>query len=466
MAALSAADFRGLRVLVAGAGRSNTQSSIVLAGLGAQLLIADPKESAFTPELAAVGASYAGDLIAIPPDIDLVLTTPGRPPHSPLLLDAAARGVPVVGEVEIAWWLRDQRVPWLGVTGSNGKTTTVGMLTSILRAAGNSVAEVGNIGPPVLPAAVDPATSYDVFVVELSSFQLHWAPSLRLAGGALLNIAADHLDWHGSIQAYAEDKARIFNPDGVNVFNLDDAMSSALSAALPPAARRIGFGAGVPASGNYGVADGQLVAHLGAAQPLCGVDSVRAAGPHNLANALAAAALASVVGVQPEDVRRGLEAYLPGSHRMVLVTSEGQVDYVDDSKATNPHAAAASLQSYDDIVWIAGGLLKGATVEDLGELVMLVRSRLRAVVLIGKDRAVIAEALRRHAPDVPVREVGRTDDMGMRDAVVHARALALSGEGATTVLLAPAAASMDMFSDYAARGDAFAVAARELSNAM
>ena len=393
----------------------------------------------------------------LPEGTGLVVTSPGWRPDQPLLAAAAAAGVPVWGEVELAWRLRRGDAPWLGVTGTNGKTTTVQMLASMLDAAGLRTVAAGNVGLPLLDAVLaDPP--YDVLAVELSSFQLHWTSTVRLHAGALLNIAPDHLDWHGSPAAYAAAKASIWRGDGVVVFNADDPEVARLAAATGRT-HAVGTTLGEPAPGQVGVAAAALVDRSAPADRgvvLAEVADVRPAAPHNVANALAAAALARTLGVSPEAVREGLRAFSPGAHRIARVATVAGVDYVDDSKATNPHAAAASLRSFDRVVWVAGGLAKGATFD---EVVAGATGRLRAAVLLGRDRSLVAEALRRHAPEIPVVEVPGTDTGAMDDVVRAAAGLAEPGD---TVLLAPACASMDMFGDYAARGDAFADAVRRL----
>ncbi len=227
--------------------------------------------------------------------------------------------------------------------------------------------------------------------------------------------------------------------------------------------RAIGFGLGVPPVGAVGVVDDVIAdrafvdERATSAVELASVHDVTPLAPHTLADAVAAAALARAHGVPPLAVRDGLRAFRPDAHRIAEVATVAGVRYVDDSKATNPHAAEASLSAYDDVVWVAGGLAKGAAFDDL---VTAVAGRLRGVVLLGRDRAVVAEALRRHAPDVPVIDVGdgETGRTSVMDRVVDAAAgLARVGD---TVLLAPACASQDMFRDYGARGDAFAAAVR------
>ena len=322
------------------------------------------------------------------------------------------------------------------------------MLAAMLAAAGLRTAALGNIGEPLVDAQ-----GYDVLAVELSSFQLHWSRDLAPQAGALLNLADDHLDWHGDFDAYARAKAAIWR-GGVAVGNLDDARVADLLSTVD--GRRIGFTLGAPKPGQFGVVDGMLV---DGDVELAPAGIVRPKGAHNVANALAAAALARVYGVPPDAVRAGLASYEPRGHRNAFVATVNGVDYVDDSKATNPHAAYASLTGYPRIVWIAGGQLKGV---DVAELVSSVAGRLAGAVLLGVDRADVAAALARHTPEVPVVDVSTTDDGAMGEVVRAATALARPGD---TVLLAPAAASLDMFASYARRGDAFAAAVRELAGA-
>ncbi|MEV4439828.1 UDP-N-acetylmuramoyl-L-alanine--D-glutamate ligase, partial [Streptomyces sp. NPDC049577] len=416
-----------------------------------------------------------GDATTLPEGTDLVVTSPGWRPDSPLFAAAAEAGVDVVGDVEIAWRLRGEpeeaAAPWLAITGTNGKTTTVQMLASILEAAGLRTAAVGNIGTPIIDVVLGDEP-YDVLAVELSSYQLHWAPSLRAHSAAVLNIAPDHLDWHGSLRAYAADKGRIYEGNRIAcVYNAEDPATEHLvrQADVEEGCRAIGFTLGAPGPSMLGVVDGLLVDRAFVenrhqqAQELAEVSDIAPsagpAAPHNIANALAAAALARAFGVEPKAVRDGLRAFTPDAHRIAHVADVDGVRYVDDSKATNTHAAQASLAAYGSIVWIAGGLAKGATFD---ELVQASAGRLRGVVLLGADRALIREALARHAPDVPVVDLDRTDTGAMAEAVREAARLAAEGD---TVLMAPACASMDMFRNYNERGEAFADAVRALAAA-
>lgn len=472
-------EWAGLPVVVAGLGLSGISAARVLHGLGARVTVVDGGDG---PGLAAKAAPLVeqgvtvrlGDGATLPAGTALVVTSPGWAPDSPLFAAADAAGVPVWGDVELAWRLRTphpatgEPAPWLAVTGTNGKTTTVQMLASILTAAGKRTAAVGNVGVSVLDAVLA-EEPYDVLAVELSSYQLHWAPSLRVHSGAVLNLAPDHLDWHGSMEAYAADKGRIYQGNRVAcVYNLADPATEALvrEADVEEGCRAVGFGPDAPAVSNLGVVDGLLVDRAfvtdraNSAAELGAVADVNPPAPHNITNALAAAALARAYGVDAKAVRDGLRAFTPDKHRIAHVAEVDGVTYVDDSKATNTHAAAASLAAYRPVVWIAGGLAKGATFD---ELVAAAAPRLRAAVLIGQDRQLIREALERHAPQVPVVEPapGQTGAGAMAEVVAAAAAAAEKGD---TVLLAPACASMDMFTNYGERGDLFAAAVRALQS--
>ncbi|MFB7468352.1 UDP-N-acetylmuramoyl-L-alanine--D-glutamate ligase [Streptomyces sp. NPDC056224] len=463
--------WHGKNITVAGLGVSGVSAARALAGLGAVVTVVDGGDSeghrARAAELGGQGISVRlGDAETLPEGTDLIVTSPGWKPDSPLFAAAAKAGVDVVGDVEIAWQLRGpDAAPWLAITGTNGKTTTTQMLASILKSAGLRTAAVGNIGTPIVDVVLG-EEKYDVLAVELSSYQLHWAPSLRAHSAAVLNLAPDHLDWHGSMEAYAADKGRIYEGNTVAcVYNVADPATEELveNADVEEGCRAIGFTLGAPGPSMLGVVDGILVDRAFVenrqknAQELAHVSDVNPPAPHNIANALAAAALARAFGVPPRAVRDGLRDFRPDAHRVAHVEAVHGVTYIDDSKATNTHAAEASLAAFEPVVWIAGGLAKGATFD---ELVRKSAKRLRGVVLIGADRALIADALARHAPEVPVVDLARTDTGAMLAAVREAARLAEPGD---TVLLAPACASMDMFANYNKRGDAFADAVRELA---
>jgi UDP-N-acetylmuramoylalanine--D-glutamate ligase len=456
-------EWAGRRVCVAGAGVSGRAAARVLADRGALVTVVEGRDGdeqrAYAAELEARGVTVRlGDGDTLPEGTELVVISPGWRPDAPLPTAAAAAGIEIFGEVELAWRLRPEgAAPWLAITGTDGKTTVVRMLARMLEAAGHDALAVGNVGTPIVEAVLE---KHDVLAVELSSYQLHWSGSLAPLAATVLNLAPDHLDWHGSMEAYAGAKAKIFAPGTIAVCNDGDPGAAALAAG---AARRAGFTLDVPRPGQLGVVDDLLVDRAFTADPereaaeLAALGDVRPYAPHNVANALAAAGLARAYGVPPEAVRDGLRAFVPDPHRIQHVAEVGGVTYINDSKATQPHAAAASLAAYEPIVWIAGGLLKGLDVDDL---VRSCAGRLRGAVLMGRDRARIARALARHAPDVPVVDVPDTDTGAMDRVVNQAAALARPGD---TVLLAPVGASFDMFANYPARGEAFITAVRRLA---
>jgi UDP-N-acetylmuramoylalanine--D-glutamate ligase len=455
--------YEGRRVLVAGTGVAGSACADVLLGLGALVTILDRSSNDAAVRLRAAGADLVlGDEppAGLMEKLDDVIVSPGFAPHTPVVRAAVAAGIPVYSEPELAWRLRGPGSPaWLAITGTNGKTTTTTMLAAMLLAAGHRTAALGNVGEPLVYAALAP-DRYDVLAVELSSFQLHWSTTMAPQAAALLNLAADHLEWHGTFEAYASAKREIWRAatagTGVAIGNLDDPVVAAMLAQAQ--GRTAGVTVDPPGPGQLGVVDGMLVDRaFGDSVELTPADSVRPPGSHNVSNALHAAALARSFGVSAEAVRDGLAGYIPEPHRNAIVAMVGGVAYVDDSKATNPHAASASLAAYPRVVWIAGGQLKDV---DVSDLVAAFCDRMVGAVLLGSDRAEIAAALRRHAPGLPVVEVARTDDGAMAEVVGAAAGLARPGD---TVLLAPAAASKDMFMSYAHRGEAFAAAVRALS---
>lgn len=508
----------GAHVLVAGAGTTGASVSATLEGLGATTVLVDRRfagaqtDRQRDPEwFTSDPATFAG--------VDLVVTSPGFPPGNDFLLAAQAAGVPVWGDVELAWRLDRSGLlgpprTWLVITGTNGKTTTTAMCEAILQSAGVAALACGNIGLTVLDA-LRAEPSADVLAVELSSFQLHWAPSVRPRAGVVLNVAADHLDWHGSFAAYRAAKAQVLGGD-VAIVGLDDDEAAALG--VTPPTRRVGFTLAAPGPGQLGVhgslAAGVLVdaafADDGGPRPLSRVPAdlvaaarISPAGPSGVSDALAAAALTRAIGVPAEAVGAGLAGFAPAGHRGQTVARAGGLAFVDDSKATNPHAAQAAIDGHRRTVLIAGGLLKGAPVDDL---VIHAADRLAGVVAIGRDREVIVEAIARHAPQVPVVTVftgdtgavtvqriaaGHTSRVPDRPARITARVteagvapelsdadavmvravteawnLAQAAPGTESVLLAPAAASLDMFASYGARGDSFAAAAGALADGL
>ncbi|WP_300344892.1 UDP-N-acetylmuramoyl-L-alanine--D-glutamate ligase [Nesterenkonia sp.] len=485
----------GLRVAVTGLGVTGFSAADTLVELGCRVVVVDgeatEQKQMDAETLRIVGVAdirFGDDAASTLPLIDgkapeLIVTSPGWRPDSALISSAAQASIPVWSDIQLARRLGPRpgaRSPeWLTLTGTNGKTTTVTLLEAMLRADGRRAAACGNIGLPILDAIRDPE-GFDVLAVELSSFQLHYTEPLGAAAAAVLNIAEDHVDWHGGFEAYAADKARIYEGTRIAcVYNAEDPVTEQMVAGadVVEGCRAIGFTTDTPEVSMVGLVDDILVdrAFLAerrhqALELATRADFGPLAPKHLVANALAAAALARAIGVAPESVQRAIAEHQPGEHRIQPVAKADDVLWINDTKATNPHAAAASLASFTQVVWIAGGLPKGV---DYEPLVRSVADRLAAVILIGTDSSQLRSSLERHAPAVPVIGSGVQEDetqaesvlrsadgrTAMRAAVAEAARIARPGQ---TVLLAPAAASMDQFASYADRGEAFIEAVAEL----
>jgi UDP-N-acetylmuramoylalanine--D-glutamate ligase len=480
------AEWRGLRVAVLGLSVTGFSAADTLAELGAEVLVvtekADPEYARLVP---VIGAElHIGPLGAVPTVLsdfapDVVIASPGFPPTHPLIAWAQDNGIPLWGDVELAWRVRDKVVrpdgrpaDWILITGTNGKTTTTRLTAEMLVAGGLRAVPVGNIGTPVLDAVRDP-NGFDALVVELSSHQL-WYLNLQTGPDALsphaavcLNLADDHLEWHGSFAAYRDAKAGVYARTRVAcVYNKADVVTREMveEAEVVEGARAVGFDLGVPGPSDLGVVDGILVdrafleERATSALELTTVADLAEHGlaaPHIVSNILAASALARSLGVAPADIHDALDRFRLDPHRIQVVAAHRGVTWVDDSKATNPHAAGSSLAAYPQAVWVVGGLLKGVDVTDL---VRTRGSAARAAIVIGTERGDIVAAFERHAPAVPLFEVDHTETEDVMARVVELAAdVARDGD---TVLLAPAAASFDQFSSYADRGERFAEAVR------
>ena len=464
----SSADWSGLRACVAGIGVAGFAAADALLDLGAQVTVIDAGDGDKQRERATIlqilGADVRlGDDSSAPDDADVYVVSPGIPPHAPTIRSAQERGIPIWGELELAWRIRpaEGAAPWLCVTGTNGKTTTTLMLDAMLRAAGLESAAAGNVGASLVDAVR--RTELQVIATEVSATQMPFVTSMSPESAACLNLAPDHVDFFGTMDSYAAHKALVYRHTQIAaVYNVEDPATEEMvrEADVVEGCRAVGFTLGIPGLSMLGVVDDALVDRAfieerrTAAQELATVADVPNSSPANVANALAAAALARAHGVPAAAVREGLRSFTPAPHRIALVAEIEGVRYVDDSKATNTHAASTSLRSFEPVVWIAGGQAKGQSFDDL---VRSVAPRLRGVVLLGVDRDVIRAALEAHAPQVPVVEIVRSDAEAMADVVAAAATMAQAGD---TVLLAPGCASWDMFRDYGHRGDAFAEAVR------
>lgn len=472
-------DWSGLRVAVLGLGVTGFSVADTLVELGSRVRVIygapDPDRERL---LDVIGSErycdedndgQLTDLRVFEPD--LVIVSPGYRPDHPLTSWAADNGITVWGDIELGWRLRDKTAriaDWICITGTNGKTTTTQLTAHMLVEGGLRATPAGNIGVPILDALRDPQ-GYDVIVVELSSFQLERLGEISPYASACLNLADDHLDWHGSAAAYFAAKAKVYEHTQVAcVYNRADSATERMveDADVIEGARAISFGLDSPPPSGFGVIEGILVdrgfhaERRSEAFELVTVEELSERGiaaPHMVQNILAASALARSRGVEPAEIARAILSFTPDPHRAERLGEHGGVLWIDDSKATNAHAADASLRAMRDVVWILGGLFKGV---DVDELVRAHAARLRGAVVIGTDRTEIMAALGRHLGDRPRIEIdGTASSDVMADAVAAAATLAEPGD---TVLLSPAAASMDQFTDYADRGRKFQAAVAKL----
>jgi len=452
-------NFSGQRILVLGAGVTGLVVARSLSKRGALISIADDQISTVDGFDVAAPKSYDVN------KFDAVMVSPGWKPDHPLISNAILAGIKIMNEIDLAWTLRADLAPkqrWVALTGTNGKTSTVELTAAMLREGGISAVACGNVGTTVLES-VESSENYEVLVLELSSFQLHWLREATFVAAAILNIAPDHVDWHGSFESYAAAKMSILDRASTCVFNAGD--PEVLARATNWQGRKVFFSLETPGLGELGVVEDLLVDRAFVVDPheafiLADVVDVFPTVPHSVSNALAAAGLARAIGVDHESIRRAIKNFKPGRHRIETILVKNEITWIDDSKATNPHAAAASLLGTISAIWIAGGLAKGAQMD---QLVERCKSRIKAAILIGTDRELIAAELRHRVPNVEIIYIetdsayvkGGASNSLMEDVVSAARSRASAGD---TVLLAPACASMDQFLSYADRGDRFAAA--------
>jgi UDP-N-acetylmuramoylalanine--D-glutamate ligase len=451
-------DFAHKNILVLGAGVTGKSVARFLESRGANITLVDDN---------AEGATKPADVKL--DQFTAVVISPGWRQDHPLVSQILNSTIELLNEIDIAWQLRAEKAPnqkWIAVTGTNGKTTTVEMTAAIVKAAGIKAVACGNVGDTVIDA-VDRDDPYEVLVLELSSFQLHWAKEANFAAAAILNIADDHLDWHGSFEAYADAKFSILDRTDVAILNADD--GAVVTRANRFTDRKVFFSLNTPAPGEIGVVEELLVDRAFVADPqqasmICELVDIVPTVPHNVSNALAAAALARAIDVPHEAIQKALREFRPGRHRIETVLEKDGVIWIDDSKATNPHAAAASLMSHLSVVWVAGGLAKGA---DMETLIQRCAPRIKTALLIGTDRALIEKALIDHAPQIqrilietPADYLRGGESNSLMEAIITEAAKHVSSGDA--VLLAPACASMDQFISYDDRGNRFAAAVRKV----
>ena len=458
-----AINLSGESVLILGAGVTGIAVARSLSAKGASILFADDQVESIEGFKVLKSDQIEVD------GFSFIVISPGWKESHPLIVKATAAGIRLVNEIDLAWSFRAELVPgqkWIALTGTNGKTTTVEMAAAMLRAGGVSALACGNVGMTVIES-VESSEKYEVLVLELSSFQLHWLREASFVAAAILNIAEDHLDWHGSFAEYARVKGSILDRTSTGIFNSADL--EVVNQAAHWQGRKVLFSLDTPAPGEIGVVEDLLVDRAFVSDPqeaamLAEVIDVKPTVPHNVANALAAAGLVRALGVIPEAVRSALQNFSLGRHRIEEVANANGVSWVNDSKATNPHATAASLNSALSSIWIAGGLAKGS---EMQELITKCKSRIKVAILIGADRELIARELRSQAPEIEIVYIdapstyqrGGTDNSLMEAVVKAAAERANPGD---RVLLAPACASMDQFISYSDRGDRFAAAVKKV----
>lgn len=463
-------NWAGLRAAVFGLGKSGFSVVDTLVELGVSVTVytkdSDPALSELVDVLGAklIPSDFEGDFDE---EVDFVVVSPGFLPSHPLVQRAVRAGKTLTSDIELAYLLSDKvkRPSWIVITGTNGKTTTTELTSEMLRSAGYRAIACGNIGNPILDAVRDPE-GFDFLVVELSSFQLHYLGQIAPKAAAFLNLAEDHYDWHGSPEGYFQAKSKVFeNTELAIIYNVEDQLTlkAAEQAEVQEGCRAIGFTLGAPSRSMVGFVEEFLVDRAfienraEAAQELATMEDIANLGVvsrHLLANVAAASALARAVGVEPEAIRSAIRNFKIAPHRIQLVAEVSGVRYVDDSKATNAHAADASLSSFESVVWIVGGLLKGV---DPAPLIEKHANRLKAAVVIGSDTQELEQLFAKLCPDLKVRVIS---GIGVMEQAV--RAASEQAADGDTVLLAPAAASMDQFKDYADRGRQFQQAVRSM----
>jgi len=444
------AELKSKNILIVGGGTTGKALANYLGSLGANFTVFDEKTAAASGlEILTEINDYS--------IFDLAIVSPGWRLDHLVITNLKSNGVEIISEIDFAWMLKSEINPdqtWVAVTGTNGKTTTIQMLESILSAAGVSGIACGNVGTTAVEAVTNPK-KFDVLALELSSFQISWSSLPQFQAVAILNIAQDHIDWHGSFDEYANAKMKLLTQTKVALMNLNDPEVILRGASWT--GRKVFFGFDTPQAGEIGLVEELLIDRAFVASPesaevIAELSDVKPAVPHNVSNAMAAAGLALAIGIAHPLVKSGIAKFELDKHRLQTVLTKDGVTWVNDSKATNPHAATASLLSHLSNIWIAGGLAKGAKMDDL---VRRTASRIKAAIIIGKDGEEIASALAKFAPDVKIFRMPNTN--GPEELMDQVVACAIDiAETGDTVLLAPACASMDQFTSYAHRGDLFA----------
>lgn len=465
-----------LRAVVYGVGVSGFSVADTLHELGAQILVVAEKVDEQHADLLDVlgikcifGETGEATIDAVAKFLpEVIVVSPGVKPSDELVAWARLNSVAIWGDFDLAWRLRDKTeriAEWVIITGTNGKTTTTQLVEQMMIAGGKRAIACGNIGLPILDAIRHPE-GFDFLIVEASSFQLYYMSDPIPLVSAILNIAEDHIDWHGSFAKYIEAKAKVYQgAKKAIVYNVEDELTIDLMKEADVATEdtlAVGFTRGFPADLQVGYVEDSLIdraffPYRAKELPqISSHDEIAQIGvitPHLLANVAAATAIARACGIEPEAIGLAIKNFKLDKHRIEFVANQSGVLWFDDSKATNAHAAEASIQSFENVIWVVGGLLKGV---DIRPLIIRNRDRIKTAIVIGSDRSEILSALESAAPNLPVIEISEPDGSKVMERVVEAaRTVASDGD---VVLLAPAAASMDQFQDYSDRGNKFALA--------
>lgn len=442
------------KVLIIGAGVTGSSVMRFMESRGATTFLIDEREN-------SEAGSAITDLSKIDlKSIDFGVVSPGWKLDHPWIEEIRSYGIELISEIDLAWRVKGESNPkqiWMALTGTNGKTTTVQMTEAMLLKSGIRARACGNVGEPVIEIVSD--SDIDLLVLELSSFQLSWSREAHFKASAILNIADDHIDWHGSFENYAQAKLSIAQMSELLIANLDDEVLASRVAKIQ--SPLVTYTLETPMPHQIGLVENLIVDRAfisGDAEVLFEIDQVKPAVPHNVSNAMAAAALARAAGAATASIAAAISEFRLDHHRLEVVLEKDGITWIDDSKATNPHAALAALRSQLRTIWIAGGLAKGASMD---QLVKAGASRIKFAILIGTDARLIEDALREHAPLVEYQIIDQAlkGRELMLEVVRVALSKALSGE---SVLLAPACASMDQFKNYGERGDLFAAAVKEI----
>lgn len=445
---------RGAKCILFGAGVTGTPTLDFLKSNGASVISVDEK----VQENGIKRTLDNKDLVGV----SFAVVSPGWRVDHPLISLVRGAGIELISEIDLAWKVKEQICPnqrWIALTGTNGKTTTIQMLESMLVESGINAKACGNVGYTAIEAVVK--SNADILALELSSFQLEWSNLAHFESAAILNIAEDHIDWHQSFENYLSAKLKILELVDLVILNKDDQHLAKSGKNISKPITWISLQ--VPSKGEIGLVENIIVDRAfikGDAEALFELGDVTPSVGHNVSNAMAAAALARSVGAKPDAIAQGLRNFKLDHHRLEVVHKNSGITFINDSKATNPHAAIAALYSQMESIWIAGGLAKGAAMDELAQRC---KSRIKAAILIGSDAPIIKAALLKQSPNLAIY----TTDLSLKGIdVMHSvmrivKEIAVSGD---VVLLAPACASMDQFKNYADRGESFTLAARQAFN--